>query len=131
MTALLHLQDVSKRFGGLQALSDVSFGVEAGEILAIIGPNGAGKTTLFNCIAGATTPTSGEIRLDGQRIEGLRPHELCRRGLARTFQIVKPFRGMTVLENVKVAAFSRHPDATAAAPRRSCPQQAERDTNRR
>jgi len=114
MTALLELSGVSKRFGGLQALSDVSFGVEAREIVAIIGPNGAGKTTLFNCIAGATSPTSGEIRLDGHRVDGRRPHELCERGLARTFQIVKPFRGMTVLENVKVAAFSRRRSAEDA-----------------
>jgi branched-chain amino acid transport system ATP-binding protein len=114
MNSLLRLSSVSKRFGGLQALSDVSFAVEAGEILAIIGPNGAGKTTLFNCIAGATAPTSGEILLDGHRIDGLRPHQLCERGLARTFQIVKPFRGMTVLENVKVAALSQHRSAAAA-----------------
>jgi branched-chain amino acid transport system ATP-binding protein len=114
MNPLLRLSSVSKRFGGLQALSDVSFVVEAGEILAIIGPNGAGKTTLFNCIAGATAPTSGEILLDGHRIDGLRPHQLCERGLARTFQIVKPFRGMTVLENVKVAALSQHRSAAAA-----------------
>jgi branched-chain amino acid transport system ATP-binding protein len=114
MTALLELRNVSKSFGGLQALSDVSFTVEAGEIFAIIGPNGAGKTTLFNCVAGAMAPTSGQIRLEGHRIDGRRPHEVCRRGLARTFQIVKPFRGMTVLENVKVAAFSHHRSATAA-----------------
>ena len=114
MRSLLRLSGVSKRFGGLQALSDVSFAVATGEILAIIGPNGAGKTTLFNCIAGATAPTSGEILLDGHRIDGLRPHQLCERGLARTFQIVKPFRGMTVLENVKVAALSQHRSAAAA-----------------
>jgi branched-chain amino acid transport system ATP-binding protein len=114
MTPLLELRDVSKAFGGLQALSNVSFTVEAGEIFAIIGPNGAGKTTLFNCVAGAMTPTSGQIRLEGVRIDGSRPHEVCGRGLARTFQIVKPFRGMTVLENVKVAAFSRHRSSKAA-----------------
>ena len=114
MTALLQLRNVSKRFGGLQALEDVSFSVVPGEMLAIIGPNGAGKTTLFNCIGGHTSPTSGEMRFEGHRIDGLPPHELCQRGLARTFQIVKPFRGMTVLENVKVAAFSRHRSAAAA-----------------
>jgi branched-chain amino acid transport system ATP-binding protein len=114
MTPLLELRGVSKSFGGLHALSDVSFAVEAAEIFAIIGPNGAGKTTLFNCIAGSMTPTSGEIRFDGERIDGRRPHVVCQRGLARTFQIVKPFRGMTVLENVKVAAFSRHRTAAAA-----------------
>ncbi|GFE89625.1 ABC transporter ATP-binding protein [Steroidobacter agaridevorans] len=118
MTSLLEVQRVSKSFGGLHALSDVSFEVGAGEIFAVIGPNGAGKTTLFNCLAGAATLTSGAIRLGGQRIDGRPPHEICRRGLARTFQLVKPFRGMTVLENVKVAAFSRYPStkqATAAA----------------
>ncbi|HEX5651258.1 MAG TPA: ABC transporter ATP-binding protein [Steroidobacteraceae bacterium] len=114
MTPVLELRNVSKSFGGLQALSDVSFTVEAKEIFAIIGPNGAGKTTLFNCVAGAMAPTAGQIRLDGHRIDGRRPHEVCRRGLARTFQIVKPFRGMTVLENVKVAAFLHHRTARAA-----------------
>jgi branched-chain amino acid transport system ATP-binding protein len=114
MTPVLELRNVSKSFGGLQALSDVSFTVEAEEIFAIIGPNGAGKTTLFNCVAGAMAPTAGQIRLDGHRIDGRRPHEVCRRGLARTFQIVKPFRGMTVLENVKVAAFLHHRTARAA-----------------
>ncbi|MGL4288548.1 MAG: ABC transporter ATP-binding protein [Phreatobacter sp.] len=114
MTALLTLEGVSKSFGGLHALRDVGFSVEAGEIFAIIGPNGAGKTTLFNCIAGAIPPSSGTIRFAGQRIDGRRPHEICGLGLVRTFQIVKPFRGMTVLENVKVAAFARHPAARAA-----------------
>lgn len=114
MTALLTLEGVSKSFGGLQALRDVGFSVEAAEIFAIIGPNGAGKTTLFNCIAGAIPPSSGTIRFAGQRIDGRRPHEICSLGLVRTFQIVKPFRGMTVLENVKVAAFARHPTARAA-----------------
>lgn len=115
MTALLEVQNVSKSFGGVHALSDVGFSVAAGEIFAIIGPNGAGKTTLFNCLAGAVAPTSGEIRLGGRSIEGKPPDEICRLGLARTFQIVKPFRGMTVLENVKVAALSRHPSSKAAA----------------
>jgi len=120
MTALLELRKVGKAFGGLKALNDVSFSVAPNEIFAIIGPNGAGKTTLFNCIAGALTPTQGEILFKGQRIDGRPPHEICAQGLVRTFQIVKPFRGMTVLENVKVAAFARHPrprDAEAAARR--------------
>lgn len=118
MTALLQLKAVSKSFGGLRALNAVSFSVAANEIFAIIGPNGAGKTTLFNCIAGALRPTEGEILFDDRRIDGLSPHEICGSGLVRTFQIVKPFRGMTVLENVKVAAFARHPrpqDAESAA----------------
>jgi len=108
MSGLLQLRAVSKSFGGLRALDNVSFNVAAGEIFAIIGPNGAGKTTLFNCIAGALRPTDGEILFDGHRIDGRPPHEICSRGLVRTFQIVKPFRGMTVLENIKVAAFARH-----------------------
>lgn len=114
MTALLTLEGVSKSFGGLHALRDVGFSVEADEIFAIIGPNGAGKTTLFNCISGAIPPSAGTIRFAGRRIDGRRPHEICGLGLVRTFQIVKPFRGMTVLENVKVAAFARHPSARAA-----------------
>lgn len=120
MTRLLQLRAVSRSFGGLRALNNVSFDVAADEIFAIIGPNGAGKTTLFNCIAGALRPTDGEILFDGRRIDGRPPHEICSRGLVRTFQIVKPFRGMTVLENIKVAAFARHPrprDAEAAARR--------------
>lgn len=120
MTRLLQLRAVSRSFGGLRALNNVSFDVAADEIFAIIGPNGAGKTTLFNCIAGALRPTNGEILFDGRRIDGRPPHEICSRGLVRTFQIVKPFRGMTVLENIKVAAFARHPrprDAEAAARR--------------
>ena len=120
MTGLLQLKAVGRSFGGLRALNDVSFDVAADEIFAIIGPNGAGKTTLFNCIAGALRPTDGEILFDGRRIDGRPPHEICSRGLVRTFQIVKPFRGMTVLENIKVAAFARHPrprDAEAAARR--------------
>ena len=114
MSALLEVRGVGKTFGGLRALNDVSFTVGKGEIFAIIGPNGAGKTTLFNCIAGALRPTSGEIRFDGARIDGRPPHEICDAGLVRTFQIVKPFRGMTVLENVQVAAFSRHPSTREA-----------------
>lgn len=114
MSALLEVRGVGKTFGGLRALHDVSFSVARGEIFAIIGPNGAGKTTLFNCIAGALRPTSGEIRFDGARIDGHRPHDICDAGLVRTFQIVKPFRGMTVLENVQVAAFSRHPTTREA-----------------
>jgi branched-chain amino acid transport system ATP-binding protein len=114
MTALLSVDRLGKTFGGLRALHDVSFSVGTGEIFAIIGPNGAGKTTLFNCIAGALKPSAGEIMFNGARIDGRPPHEICSRGLVRTFQIVKPFRGMTVLENVQVAAFSRHASAREA-----------------
>jgi branched-chain amino acid transport system ATP-binding protein len=105
--SLLTLGDVSKRFGGLQAVGNMSFSVEKGEIFGLIGPNGAGKTTIFNLINGYHAPDSGEIRLHGERIEGLKPHKVCRRGLARTFQVVKPLARLTVLENVMVSAFSR------------------------
>lgn len=114
----LQVMGVGRRFGGLRALHDVSFDVTPGSIMGIIGPNGAGKTTLFNCISGALLPSSGQIRLGGRNIQGKHPHQVCRLGLARTFQIVRPFRGMSVLDNVKVGAFVRHPqvrDAEKAA----------------
>lgn len=114
MSALLEVRGLSRFFGGLKALQNVDFTVEDNEIFAVIGPNGAGKTTLFNCLSGALAPTAGAITFAGQRIDGLRPHEICARGLVRTFQIVKPFLGMTVAENVKVAAFSRHASARQA-----------------
>ncbi|HEY4251012.1 MAG TPA: ABC transporter ATP-binding protein [Roseomonas sp.] len=114
MPALLEVQNVSKRFGGVQANSEVSFDVEAGEILGLIGPNGAGKTSLFNSIAGEVTPDAGEIRLDGRRVSGLGPLECTRRGIARTFQVVRSFDSMTVRENVMVGAFARLGTARAA-----------------
>jgi len=99
MSQLLRVQSVSKRFGGLQALQEVSLQTE-GEILGLIGPNGAGKTTLFNVISGFLPPTSGEIYYDGKPIHGRRPHQIAKMGIARTFQIVKPFGDLTVMENV-------------------------------
>jgi branched-chain amino acid transport system ATP-binding protein len=111
---LLEVTGVAKRFGGLQAVSGVSLEIEAGEIVSLIGPNGAGKTTLFNLISGFHTPDRGTIRLNGRSTAGLRPHDLCRRGLARTFQIVKPFPQLTVLENVRVGALAREPRLPAA-----------------
>jgi branched-chain amino acid transport system ATP-binding protein len=95
---------LTKRFGGFTALSGVSFGVEEGEILGLIGPNGSGKTTLFNCVSGALTPTSGSIRFRGEEVAGLTPNTICRRGIARTFQIPRPFRKLPILDNVAVAA---------------------------
>jgi branched-chain amino acid transport system ATP-binding protein len=95
---------VTKRFDGLTALHDVSFDVAAGEIFGVIGPNGAGKTTLFSCLVGAQTPTAGEIRFRGDRLNGLSTNAVVRRGLARTHQIVRPFRDMTVEENVSIGA---------------------------
>ncbi len=107
-TPLLQVSDLGRSFGGLQALSDVSFSVEAGEVFGIIGPNGAGKTTLFNCISGLIPPSTGSVRFAGQRIDTMRPHDICRLGLARTFQLVRPFHGMTVVENVMVASYGRY-----------------------
>jgi len=104
---LLELKDVSKSFGGLKAVSQVSFDVEPGEILGIIGPNGAGKTTLFNSVTGFYRPDGGEIRFHGGRLIDLKPHQICQRGMVRTFQLVKPFLQLTVLENVLVAALNR------------------------
>jgi len=99
---LLHLNKVSKSFGGVSAVKNVSLTVEQGEILGVMGPNGSGKTTLFNLVSGALVPDSGEVLLLGERTNGLPPHQLCRRGLARTFQLVRPFLALTVLENVLV-----------------------------
>jgi branched-chain amino acid transport system ATP-binding protein len=106
MSASLAVQQISKSFRGLQALADVSFEIQPSTITALIGPNGAGKTTLFNIIAGAQTPDRGAIVLDGCRIDGLRPDQICRLGIARTFQMVKPFAGLTVLDNVVIGALT-------------------------
>jgi len=104
---LLELKDVSKSFGGLKAVAGVSFNLEAGEILGIIGPNGAGKTTTFNTITGFLRPDSGQIWFDGIRVIGMKPHQICQKGMVRTFQLVKPFLELTVLDNVVVAALNR------------------------
>jgi len=103
--ALLELKNVTKKFGGLIAADSVNFSVNEGEIVGLIGPNGAGKTTLFNCIAGYYNPDAGEIWFEGNRIDGKRPCEICRKRLARTFQIVKILTKLTVLENVMIGAF--------------------------
>jgi branched-chain amino acid transport system ATP-binding protein len=109
MTALLALERVSKRFGGLQAVKDLSFEVREGEILGLIGPNGAGKSTLFNLINGVFAPDSGRIAFNGIDITGAKPYRVARHGLARTHQIVQPLTQMTVLENCTVGAcFGRH-----------------------
>jgi branched-chain amino acid transport system ATP-binding protein len=100
---MLSAQSLTKSFGGNRAVDDVSFTVEEGTITGLIGPNGAGKTTLFNCLAGLFPPTSGRLHLEGERIDGLSPDRIFARGLARTFQIPRPFPAMTVLENVLVA----------------------------
>jgi len=107
MTAVLEARSVTKRFGGLAAVSNVSCVVEEGAITAVIGPNGAGKTTFFNCITAVAPPTSGEILFDGRRIDGMKPHEVTRLGMARTFQNIRLFRQMTALENVITARHCR------------------------
>jgi branched-chain amino acid transport system ATP-binding protein len=101
---LLRVKSVSRRFGGVRALDDISFDMQVGEILGLMGANGAGKTTLFSIIAGNIPPSTGEIWFDEHRIDGLGPHRVNRLGVARTFQIVRPFANMTVLENVTVGA---------------------------
>jgi len=101
---VLTISRLTKQFGGFTALNAVSFEVKQGEILGLIGPNGSGKTTCFNCISGALTPTAGTIRFKEHAIAGLTPDAVCHRGLARTFQIPRPFRKLTILENVAVAA---------------------------
>jgi ABC-type branched-subunit amino acid transport system ATPase component len=111
---LLRLDRVSKRFGGLLAVDRVSLAAEAGRITALIGPNGAGKTTLFALISGFLPPSEGRILLDGADITGEKPHRLARRGIARTFQIVQPFAGLTVRENIAVGAHLSRPDRAEA-----------------
>jgi branched-chain amino acid transport system ATP-binding protein len=106
MAALLEVQGISKSFSGLRAVQNVSFAVPAGEIVGLIGPNGAGKTTCFNLIAGVYRPDAGSVHLAGENIGGWRPDQVCRAGLARTFQLVKPFADLTVMENVIVGALN-------------------------
>jgi branched-chain amino acid transport system ATP-binding protein len=104
MPALLEVKGLSKSFAGLRAAQDLTFSVGEGEIVALIGPNGAGKTTCFNMIAGVHRPDAGIVLLNGQRLDGRRPDQICRAGVARTFQLVKPFAGLSVLDNVVVGA---------------------------
>lgn len=101
---MLNVINVTKKFGGLVVLGDVSFDVREREITCLIGPNGAGKTTLFNVISGLIPPTSGEVRFLGKRITGLQPDRICRMGIGRTFQLVRPFLAMTAMENVMVGS---------------------------
>ena len=101
---LLELKNIDKSFGGLQVLSDISFNVKEGEIIGLIGPNGAGKTTIFNVITGIHRPNRGYIRFKGNDISGLSPFRICRKGISRTFQLVRIFPSMTVLENILVAS---------------------------
>jgi branched-chain amino acid transport system ATP-binding protein len=105
MTSILELQNVTKRFGGLRAVKNVSLSLNAGEILFIIGPNGAGKTTVFNLISGFLRPNEGAILFEGRNISRMAPHRSARLGIGRTFQIVKPLPSLTVLQNVMLGAF--------------------------
>lgn len=112
--ALLDVQGISKHFGGLMAVHDFSLSVDRGEIVAIIGPNGAGKTTVFSVISGFYKPNTGQIIFDGRNITGLRPDQICKIGLGRTFQVVRPFREISVLDNVMVGAYARTNDTKVA-----------------
>lgn len=114
MNPLLELKGVSRFFGGLAALTDVSFEVRKNEILGLIGPNGAGKTTLFNVVNGFYPPSRGEVFFNSSRISGLKPHQICALGMARTFQVVKPLQRMSVLDNVIASAFLRAKSKTQA-----------------
>jgi branched-chain amino acid transport system ATP-binding protein len=117
MRPLLDVSLVSKSFRGLRAVNRVSLEVHEREIVALIGPNGAGKTTFFNLVSGVLAPEGGHIRFAGQRIDGLRPHRVCAAGIGRTFQIVRPFAGLTVLDNVVVGALLRERTLPAARAR--------------
>ena len=105
--SLLRVENVSKAFGGLTAVQGVSFALAEGELLALIGPNGAGKTTLFHIISGFLRPDEGRIRYAGEDLTGVRPHDICQRGMVRTFQVTRPFHRLTVMENVLVGALER------------------------
>ena len=103
---MLEVKNLTKDFGGLRAVDDLTISIEKGKILGLIGPNGAGKSTAFNCIAGVFPPSTGTIHFDGENTNGKKPWDLCKKGLARTFQIVKPFSSKSVLYNVTVGAFA-------------------------
>jgi branched-chain amino acid transport system ATP-binding protein len=103
---ILKVEGLTKEFGGLRAIDNLSFEIEQGKIMGLIGPNGAGKSTAFNCIAGVYAPTAGQIFFNGENINGKKPWDLCKKGMARTFQIVKPFASKTVLYNVTVGSFA-------------------------
>ena len=114
MTDLLEVKGISRSFGGLRAVNDVSFAVPAGAMVGLIGPNGAGKTTCFNLIAGVYKPDDGHVLLDGNDITGFRPDRICHAGVGRTFQIVRPFGGLSVQQNVAIGALRTTSDVAAA-----------------
>ena len=115
--ALLQTEGLTRRFGGLTAIAEVSLTVQRGEVLGLIGPNGAGKTTLFNLISGTYAPSAGRILFEGRSLVGLAPHQVCRRGLTRTFQITRPFQHLSVLDNAIVGALNAAPSLPAARER--------------
>lgn len=117
MSALLEIRDLSRTFGATRAVDRVSFAVEPGELLGLIGPNGAGKSTLFNLIAGVIPPSDGQITVDGTEVTGWKSYEMARAGVARTFQIPKPYRQLSVIENVMISAFLRERSVAAARER--------------
>jgi branched-chain amino acid transport system ATP-binding protein len=121
MSALLVVDDVTVRFGGLVALSNVSFSLQAGEIVGLIGPNGAGKTTLFSTLAGLVRPRAGSVTLNGARVDGLPPHAITRRGMTKTFQNTALFADMTLADNVMTAAVVGQSMKQAAALTRMLP----------
>jgi len=116
--SILSANELTKRFGGLMAVGDLSFELDQGEILALIGPNGAGKTTVFNCLSGFLSADEGDVFFEEKRLSGLQPFQICQLGMARTFQIVKPFLNISVLDNVMVGALSRK-KSTARAKKKS------------
>ncbi len=110
----LKIENLSKSFGGLTAVNRVTFQVEGGEIVGLIGPNGSGKTTIFNLISGFLAPDTGRISLGEESLLGLKPHQICRKGIGRTFQIVKPFSNLSVMRNVRAAIFNREREISKA-----------------
>ena len=114
MSAILEVDSISRSFGALWAVKNVSFTVQSGELLGLIGPNGAGKSTLYNLIAGAIKPTSGRVMFDGREVSGWKPYQTARIGISRTFQIPKPYRQLSVVENVMLSAFQKEPTVSRA-----------------
>lgn len=114
MSPLVEVRNLTRHFGGLTAVNDLTFHLEQGEVVGLIGPNGAGKTTTFSMLSGAIRPSEGQIIFKGESIAGLKAHQVCRRGLTRTFQVVQPFPDISALENVMIGAYTRHHSRHAA-----------------
>ena len=111
---VLKIENLTKKFGGLTAVNEVNMHLKQGEILGVIGANGAGKTTVFNMVSGSFHPTSGKIIFNGKEIQNMQPHEICKQGIGRTYQVVKPFGALTLRENVMVGAMMHHPNVKEA-----------------